>query len=184
MKIYTRTGDDGTTGLVGGSRALKSDPRIELLGDLDEVNSHLGVLRSLAIPARLDLLLGKVQSRIFETGSEVASVPEGRRGYEAALGTIIEDLEASIDDMEASLEPLRQFILPGGGPAGAQAHLARTVCRRAERSMVALAGSAQVRTDLLRFLNRLSDWLFVAARWLNRETGCEEVAWAKEENEP
>lgn len=181
MRIYTKTGDDGTTGLVGGSRIEKCDPRIEVLGDLDEVNSHLGILRSHALPEPMDRLIARVQSRLFEAGSEIASVPDGKVQYTAELGTVVEDLESSIDEMEASLEPLRQFVLPGGGAAGAHAHLARTVCRRAERSMVALAGSSGTRNDLISFVNRLSDWLFVAARFLNHRDGSAEVTWAKEE---
>lgn len=184
MKVYTKTGDNGTTGLVGGARASKADLRIQALGDLDEANCHLGLLRATRLSETMDTLVARAQARLFETGSEVASIEGARVSYSAELGSIVEDLEGSMDEMEGTLEPLRQFVLPGGSPAGAQAHLARAVCRRAERSLVALSGTTPVRGDLLRFLNRLSDWLFVAARTLNRRDGCTETAWAKEDTAP
>lgn len=148
------------------------------LGDLDEANCAIGALRSLGLPAPLDGLAERAQARLFEVGAEAASKPGSPHAARAELGTIVADLEASIDEMEERLVPLTAFILPGGSLRAAQAHLARAVCRRAERSFAALPGP---RADLLAFVNRLSDWLFVLARELNRADGAAEHTWKKEE---
>lgn len=180
MKIYTRTGDEGTTGLIGGSRVSKSDAAIECFGSLDELNTVLGLVRSNAQGWMLDLLLERIQRVVFEIGSEVASPADHRMSQTASLGTIVEDLERSIDVQEALLPELTQFILPGGSELGSRLHLARVFCRRAERRMVALNEIQHVRPELLVFINRLSDWLFVAARTANHDAGRPEAVWTKE----
>lgn len=177
MKVYTRTGDDGTSGLFGGGRARKSDSVFHALGDLDEANCSIGALRACGLPGPLDALAARAQARLFEVGAEAASKPGSPHAAVAELGTVVADLEASIDAMEEGVAPLTAFILPGGSPRAAQAHLARAVCRRAERSLAALPGT---RSDLLAFVNRLSDWLFVLARELNRAEGVAEHVWTKE----
>ena len=178
MKIYTRTGDDGTTGLIGGRRVSKSDPRIDCYGTVDELNAAVGVAAS-AAGRELAALLRAVQNDLFVLGSHLASPPDDSRA--ASLPPLDESiarrLEGEIDAAEAGLPPLRQFILPGGGEASARLHLARTVCRRAERLAVALAADAPVPDVAVCYLNRLSDWLFVMARRANRDAGVEDLPW-------
>jgi cob(I)alamin adenosyltransferase len=181
-KIYTRTGDEGETSLLGGLRVRKDDARIEAIGSVDEVNAAIGLVRaelgrSGVAPAELDEELGSIQHRLFDLGAELAN-----GGSESPRVTAIRDadageLEASIDQYEESLEPLCQFILPGGAPAAAQLHAARCVCRRCERRLVELAANEAVRSESLRYINRLSDWLFVAARVVNRVNRVPDVAW-------
>lgn len=181
MKIYTRTGDDGSTGLIGGRRVQKDDATVEACGALDELNAAIGLVRTVSGGWPLDLLLGRVQGLIFEVGAELAS-EEGRpQACTAALGSIDEDLERSIDIQEAMLPKLTRFILPGGSEIGARLHFARTVCRAAERRTVALAKEKPVRSEILTFLNRLSDWMFVAARTANHEADRPEPVWTKED---
>jgi cob(I)alamin adenosyltransferase len=174
-KIYTRTGDDGETGLFGGPRVRKDNPRLEAIGTLDELNAAMGVVRvelSRLQPADDDLnqFCQRVQHQLFNLGAELATPQPQPPGANLIL---IQDadvlaLEQAIDRWEADLEPLREFILPGGSAAAAQLHLARSVCRRAERLLVALSADAAVRGELIRYLNRLSDALFVAARSAHR----------------
>ena len=179
MKIYTRTGDDGTTGLLGGGRVRKSDPRIDCYGTVDELNAAVG-LAAVAAGAGLAAQLRAVQNDLFVLGSHLASPPEGAQ-RPAPLPPLDESiaarLESEIDAAEAALPPLRQFILPGGSELSARLHLARTVCRRAERLVVALAHQAPVPPAAVRYLNRLSDWLFVMARRANRAAGVEDIPW-------
>jgi cob(I)alamin adenosyltransferase len=179
MKIYTRTGDDGTTGLIGGRRVSKADARIDCYGTVDELNAAVGVAAVAAGP-QLAAQLRAVQSDLFVLGSHLAS-PSNDSGAAASLPPLDESvadrLEAEIDAAEANLSPLRQFILPGGSEASARLHLARTVCRRAERLAVSLAAHAPVPAVAVRYLNRLSDWLFVMARRANRAAGVEDVPW-------
>ena len=182
--ISTRTGDAGTTGLGDGSRCLKSAARIQALGDVDELNSHLGLLRSLGLPDAIDALLGQVQHDLFDLGGEL-SVP----GMTLLKPGQVAALDDALKDYNARLPPLAEFILPGGTQIAAQAHVCRTVARRAERAVVAVsnevaqAGGAEatvlLRAELLQYLNRLSDLLFVLARTLNRagDAASTEVYW-------
>lgn len=173
-KIYTRTGDDGSTGLDAHTRLPKDDARIEAMGEIDELNSALGMLLTEPLPEEARKLLVGIQHRLFDLGGELA-MPE----YQTLSGTDTSALETAIDHWNESLPPLKEFILPGGSRAGSQCHVARTICRRAERRLVHLNHSISQRPEMLRYLNRLSDLLFVLARVLNREAGMEAVYWQK-----
>lgn len=176
MRVYTRTGDDGETNLRQRSRVLKSDPRIEVLGDLDEVNAFVGLLLAhldhVAYPFLSSQLL-RIQEVLFHVGAEVSDVKGCRRVRESWVS----ELEEAIDRLEGSLPPLRHFILPGGHPTAGLLHVARTVARRAERHLVHLAQEAAVNPTSLAYLNRLSDFLFVAARHINAREGIAEPVW-------
>jgi cob(I)alamin adenosyltransferase len=175
-KIYTRTGDDGTTGLGDGSRVDKDDPRVEAYGTVDEANSAIGVvLASPSVPDDVRACLTEVQHDLFELGGELC-IP-GHRAIEAAFVT---RLENELDRLNAHLPALREFILPGGGPAAAACHVARTVVRRAERRVRTLAKREAVRDEVLHYLNRLSDLLFVIARVLARAEHGQEVTWDRQ----
>lgn len=180
MKIYTKTGDSGETGLFGGARLSKADRRVESYGAVDELNSAIGVARASGLSASADAALETVQSELFDLGAELATTP----GKEHKLTTPrvgdarIEALERAIDAHDAALPALTSFVLPGGSPAAAQLHLARCVCRRAERRVVALAAAEDVRPELVRYLNRLSDLLFTLARHENRAVGVADALWA------
>ena len=177
MKIYTRTGDRGETSLFGGARVPKNDARIEAYGTVDELNSHLGLARTAWPDSPVDAQLLEVQRDLFEIGAHLASPGTSRfAGVEAAR---IEALEQAIDSMESELEPLKSFILPGGTAAAAQLHVARTVCRRAERLVVALDDDEPATQSSIAYLNRLSDFLFVAARFANRKQGVGDVPWTR-----
>ena len=181
MKIYTKTGDDGETGLFGGPRVKKDAPRIETYGTVDELNSVLGVARSAGLDADIDQLIGRIQNELFALGAQLAT-PDPQAHQTAMIGQPqIAALEQAIVTFEARLEPLRQFILPGGTSGAAHLHLARTVCRRAERRLVTLIGQSAepISTELLVYLNRLSDLLFVLARAVNRAAGRDDVPWEK-----
>ena len=176
-KIYTRTGDDGCTGLGDGSRVDKNDPRVEAFGTVDELNSVLGILAAQSLPAQARKGINAIQHDLFDLGGELC-VPEL-----VAIGDDhIQRLETWLDAMNAELDYLEEFILPGGTPAAAHCHLARTVCRRAERRLVTLAHSAAVNPAALQYLNRLSDLLFVLARHLNRAAGEPDVLWQRGRN--
>ncbi len=184
-KIYTRTGDTGTTGLGDGSRVAKDDLRIQTLGDVDELNAAIGVLRShiqaceLETKATWDKSLSLIQHWLFDLGGEVC-IPN----FNLVQNIAIEYLEKSIDEMNESLPMLKDFILPSGHLTCSYAHQARAICRRAERSLMALQNRDQnIQTTSLQLLNRLSDWLFVASRKLQRETQGEEVLWQKNIND-
>ncbi len=177
MKIYTRGGDQGETSLFGGERVRKSDPRIDAYGTVDELNSVIGMARVLWAHSPLDRQLLHVQSDLFDLGAHLASPNETRRAFGVKLERIAE-LEHEIDAMEVELTPLRSFILPGGSAAAAQLHVARTVCRRAERLVVALGDQTSAAATNLAYLNRLSDYLFVAARFANLKQGVGDVTWA------
>jgi cob(I)alamin adenosyltransferase len=173
VRLYTRAGDTGDTGLYGGGRSRKSSPRIEALGEVDEANAAVGVARTrTAGDALLDPILEGVQHRLFDLGADLA-----QPGAQGRVTTAhVDALERAIDRLQDGTEPLRAFILPGGGAAGASLHLARAVARRAERSLVRLADAGEtVDPQAVIYLNRLSDLLFAAARWANREHG--EVEW-------
>jgi cob(I)alamin adenosyltransferase len=179
MKIYTKTGDDGTTGLLGSSRMLKDAPRIEAYGTVDELNAILGTARTSRLGPDADALLSRIQQELFEVGAALADPNPAGRFHHVVSAEHITRLESEIDAMEAQLAPLTQFIVPGGSSAAAFAHLARTVCRRAERQVVRLTHepAEQVPNELVVYLNRLSDWLFVLARRLNREDGVADIPW-------
>jgi cob(I)alamin adenosyltransferase len=180
MRIYTRTGDTGETGLIGGQRVPKDDPRVEAYGTVDELNAVLGVARGyLADLPDLDALLERFQSELFDIGAELASPPERAAQFQSLEERHIAAIEEAIDRLEEELPPLRQFILPGGTPASAYLHLARTVCRRAERQVVRLSHSSTVNAAIIKYLNRLSDLLFVMARVANYRTGVEDVKWGE-----
>ncbi|MCX6550161.1 MAG: cob(I)yrinic acid a,c-diamide adenosyltransferase [Acidobacteria bacterium] len=177
MKIYTRTGDGGATTLFDGTRIAKSDPRVDAYGEVDEANAVIGLVRSEGLDREIDDLLGQVQRDLFALGSRLADPAEriADRVTKIALGPEdVTRLEQAIDRFEEELEPLRRFILPGGTRAAAALHLARTVCRRAERRMVALA---VLEVEFLAYMNRLSDLLFVLARVVNHRAGVAEAEW-------
>ena len=182
MKIYTRTGDEGETGLFGGPRVRKDAQRVEAYGAVDELNAVLGSAVAALADTGLRAMLIEVQSTLFDLGGELATptvrerVAAGQLAPQVPVESI-ERLEGWIDELEEDLEPLTQFILPGGAPAAASLHHARTVCRRAERRAVTLAASEEVSGEALRYLNRLSDFLFVAARSVNHHAGVEEPRW-------
>jgi cob(I)alamin adenosyltransferase len=179
VKIYTRTGDAGQTALFDGSRVAKADPRVDAYGHVDELNAALGQARAAGVDAALDAWLEHLQRDLFALGAQLAD-PRSRiaaRVTRASLGpSDTERLEQWIDAAEAELPPLRRFVLPGGTPAGAALHLARTVCRRAERHIVGLGADA-VGPDLLAYVNRLSDLLFVLARLANARAGAPDQEW-------
>ena len=178
MKIYTRTGDDGTTGLLGAGRVPKSAPRVEAYGSVDELNASLGVARALDGESWLATELDAIQSHLFRVGAELATTSTEMLATLARVGDEdVEALEGWIDRLEADLPPLRRFLLPGGSALAAQLHLARTVCRRAERRVVALGDLEPVEPRIVRFLNRLADLLFVMARWSNHRAGQPEREW-------
>jgi len=174
-RLYTRTGDDGTTGLGDGTRVAKTGARVAAIGELDELNSHLGVLLAESLPAAIGTLLTHIQHDLFDLGGELA-IPGS-----VVLGSDrVTALEAATDGYNASLGPLREFILPGGGRAGAQAHVARAVCRLSERVLAGLASQEPVNPQSLAYVNRLSDLLFVLARQLNRAEGVKESHWERQ----
>jgi cob(I)alamin adenosyltransferase len=177
LKIYTRTGDHGQTSLFGGARVAKNDARIESYGTIDELSSHLGVSRAASIPSETDATLHQVQLDLFEIGAHLAS--PGTSRFPGVDTQRIEELEREIDRMETELEPLKTFILPAGSLAAAHLHVARTVCRRAERLVVALHDESPATLSTIAYLNRLSDYLFVAARFANKRAGIEDVPWTR-----
>lgn len=177
MKIYTKTGDKGETSLLSGSRVIKSDPRIESYGTVDELNSFIGLVRDHLEDENLKGLLLTVQEYLFTIGSHLAD--DGKRdfGLPPLVEDKITDLEKSIDAMNKVLEPMTNFILPGGSPAISHIHVARTVCRRAERRVVELDSRENRFGLVVRYLNRLSDFLFVLARWQHAQSNVAEIPW-------
>jgi len=176
-KIYTRTGDGGETGLGDGSRMRKDAPRVAALGDIDELNSALGVLLAEPLPGKIGAVLEDVQHDLFDLGGDI-SIP----GRATLTDGQIRRLESLLDEFNAGLPPLKEFILPGGTRAASLAHLARAVCRRAERTLVALARTDKIDALSRIYLNRLSDLLFVLGRTLNREGGRPDVLWQQGKN--
>jgi cob(I)alamin adenosyltransferase len=177
MKIYTRTGDQGTTSLLGGTRVAKHDLKIESYGTVDELNAWMGLLRDSASSQLGDSLLHSIQNNLFVIGSHLALEEGSTIKLPALPPNAIEELELAMDRMETELEPLKNFVLPGGNPIVSYAHLGRTVCRRAERRLAALMEDEKVDANLLIYLNRLSDFLFMASRYLTKELGAEERVW-------
>lgn len=173
-KVYTRTGDNGTTGMADGSRVAKNSPRMQAIGSIDELNAAIGVLRAEELPEQAEVCLRQIQNELFAFGGEL-SMPE----FKSITQECVQWLEQEIDKMNAKLPALEEFILPAGDRAVSVCHQARTVCRRAERELVALREGQQVRTELMRYINRLSDYLFVLARYIAHENGCDEVYWQK-----
>lgn len=181
MKIYTKTGDQGETSLFAGGRVSKNHPRVAAYGDVDELNAALGVARAETGGVGIDALLGEIQHDLFSLGAELATPDPAKRGGSGIRESRVDALERAIDEFESRLTPLREFILPAGCRLAAMLHLARTICRRAERSLVTLARSEGESLDLrtLRYLNRLSDLLFVLARIANRDAGVDDAPWRK-----
>lgn len=171
-KIYTRTGDDGTTGLGDGARVPKDHLRVEAYGTIDELNSVLGVALALPLPEEVRVALAPIQHELFDLGGELC-IP----GRDVIDESQVVRLEQALDGLNASLSPLKEFILPGGTQAAALMHLARTVCRRAERRIISLAHAEPVNTLSIKYLNRLSDLLFVAARYINVRAQTPEILW-------
>jgi cob(I)alamin adenosyltransferase len=176
-KIYTRTGDEGTTGLGDGSRTDKDSLRVAAMGDVDELNSMLGLLLCETLPDEVRTLLLSIQNDLFDLGGEV-SIP----GYNLLGENQPTRLEQAIDRFNDELEPLKEFILPGGNRAASITHLARAICRRAERKLVGLARTEKVTVTSRQYLNRLSDLFFVLGRWLNKTAGGADVLWQKNKN--
>ncbi|WP_108662258.1 cob(I)yrinic acid a,c-diamide adenosyltransferase [Acuticoccus kandeliae] len=177
-KIYTRTGDDGSTGLGNGERRKKFDTRVASYGTVDETNAVIGCARTMGPDSRLDAMLGRIQNDLFDLGADLATPENANLPYEPLriVANQVDRLEREIDELNAALNPLKSFVLPGGSALSAQLHLARTVSRRAERIMVELAQDEPVGEAALRYINRLSDFLFVAARVANRG-GADDILW-------
>jgi cob(I)alamin adenosyltransferase len=181
VKIYTKTGDAGDTGLFGGGRVPKDDPRVEAYGDVDELNAVLGMARAVELMPRIDEVLVPLQRDLFAIGALLATPDRDRMAQHLEKARIDErrvaELEQAIDDAESELEPLRAFVLPGGTPKAAALHVARTVCRRAERRVVRLQHDVEVPGIVVIYMNRLSDLLFTLARLANKRAGAGEVTW-------
>ncbi len=181
LKIYTRTGDEGDTGLFGGGRVAKDHPRVEAYGDIDELNAAIGMARAVELMPRVDEVLAPLQRDLFAIGALLATPNRDKMAEQLAKARIdgerIAQLERAIDEGESELEPLKAFILPGGTPKAAALHVARTVCRRAERRVVALMHDTELPQLVCIYLNRLSDLLFVLARVANARAGAGEVTW-------
>ena len=181
MKIYTKTGDAGQTGLFGGGRVSKDDPRVEAYGDVDELNAQLGFVRAVEIMPRIDEVLVPIQRDLFSIGALLAT-PDLAKMHDHLAKAQIDDkrilgLEQEIDACDRELEPLRSFIVPGGTPKAAALHVARTVCRRAERRVISLQKEVEIPAIVVVYLNRLSDLLFTLARVANHRAGAGEVTW-------
>jgi cob(I)alamin adenosyltransferase len=189
-KVYTKTGDGGTTRLVGGREVSKGEPRIEAYGTVDELNAVIGLVRTFVqradakkdVTDQLEMMLEHIQNDLFNLGADLATVPSDRwEGMRLINAGDIDRLEQWIDTLNVSLPPLKDFILPGGGPVGAFLHQARTVCRRAERTLVRLGElEPESLTTTLPYLNRLSDFLYVLGRWAAAELGEPEFLWSRE----
>lgn len=181
MKIYTKTGDTGDTGLFGGGRVAKNHPRVEAYGDVDELNATLGLVRAVEPMPRVDEVLVPIQRDLFAIGALLATPDREKMRQHLEKARVddarITELERAIDDGDAELEPLRSFIVPGGTPKAAALHVARTVCRRAERRVVELGQDTELPALVVIYLNRLSDLLFTLARVANKRAGAGEVTW-------
>ena len=191
MKIYTKTGDKGTTALYGGTRVSKASARVESYGNIDELNAFLGVAKTHIQDPEVVRQLKKIQFDLFTLGSEAATptdklmLANGKSRLDLTITeTEIIELEEWMDEMETHLQPLQYFILPGGGPSATALHVCRTVCRRAERSLVYLNESEEVRPELIKYLNRLSDYFFVLSRFVSKQHGEAEEFWNPSERLP
>ncbi len=181
MKIYTKTGDAGETSLYGGQRVLKNIVRVETYGTVDECNAVLGLAAGLIEDAEAKAVVTRIQGELFEVGADLATPLERGETVPRVRAEETAQLEAEIDRFEEELEPLRHFILPGGSPGGAMLHQARAVCRRAERHLVTLESTDAVNPEVGRYLNRLSDHLFVLARLVSHRAGAPETIWERPE---
>ncbi len=179
MKIYTKTGDDGSTGLFGGGRIRKDHPRMEATGSVDELNAVLGVARAEVLPAEINQLLARIQNELFDIGATLATTNPHKLEAPDVTESKIAALEAAIDAFDARLPTLKNFILPAGTRAAAALHFARTVCRRAERRTLAAQAEIHIPPEIAIYLNRLSDLLFVLARTANASAGQADVLWQK-----
>lgn len=186
-KLYTRTGDQGTTALVGGERIAKDNPRLEAYGTVDELNSWLGLvgsdLAALKMPVDFKRLITFIQNKLFDIGGNLATLPGSSSASYTADPVSADDitrLEDAIDQIDAVIPQIRQFVLPAGSEASCRAHIARTVCRRAERRIITLSDISEVDPLIMRFVNRLSDLLFAIARFLNISRGQNEIFWSKD----
>lgn len=182
MKIYTKTGDEGMTSLIGGKRVAKNSARLESYGTIDELNSVLGMIRSFPMAPEVEDELVEIQSRLFDVGGNLATDPENAP-LKMKLGVKekdIERLEKAIDRMDGEVPPMTHFVLPGGNEVVSFCHIARTVCRRAERRILDLGGEAEVDALVLKYVNRLSDYLFILSRKLAHDSGLEERKWIPE----
>lgn len=178
MKIYTKTGDKGTTSLFGGKRVSKSDLRIETYGTIDELNSYVGLVRDQAVNQNRKNVLVEIQDRLFTIGSILATEPGNTKvKIPSLIQKDVTNLEKEIDAMDASLPPMKSFVLPGGHQAVSFCHVARTVCRRAERLVIALDGQEKIDALVIQYLNRLSDYLFMLSRKMSAELNAEEMPW-------
>ena len=178
MKIYTKTGDAGETSLFAGGRVSKNHLRLHTYGTVDELNSIIGIVQALPMDTELKTRLIRVQNELFHVGSDLATPLDAQADWVVRVSEpLIHQLEADIDELEQELEPLKNFILPGGTLAASHLHQARTVCRRAERWLVALGEQEEINAFALQYLNRLSDWLFVVARAANARAGMPDVIW-------
>jgi cob(I)alamin adenosyltransferase len=179
-KIVTRTGDDGTTGLAGGGRVSKDSPRIWAVGTVDELNSAIGLARALRADPDLDVRLRDIQNDLFNLGAELATPADKfKKGMPCIEPSHVTCLEKLVEELSKELGPLTEFILPGGSPMGAQLHVARTICRRAERFCVRMRKEEKIGEWAVPYLNRLSDALFMLARWSNKKAGVKETYWKK-----
>jgi cob(I)alamin adenosyltransferase len=179
-KIVTRTGDDGTTGLAGGKRVSKDSPRIWAVGTVDELSSAIGLARALRADPALDVRLREIQNDLFNLGAELATpANKFQKGMPRIEPQHITGLEELVEELSKELGPLTEFILPGGSPTGAQLHVARTICRRAERFCVRMRKEETIGELVVPYLNRLSDALFMLARWSNQKAGVKETCWKK-----
>ena len=185
MKIYTRTGDDGTTGLIGGTRVKKHNIRLESYGTIDELNSYMGMIRAMQTDKKTDQVIEGIQNKLFVIGANLATEEsiEIVKKQLPCKKSDVELLEKEMDRMNLELPDLRNFILPGGAQVAAVCHVARTVCRRAERRIVELAESQEVDAQFIKYINRLSDYLFVLSRYLNLQQNSPEILWEPELDE-
>jgi len=181
LKVYTKTGDDGTTGLYGGGRTTKTSRRIHAIGEVDELNAAIGVARTHSKGDPLDETMDRIQNWLFDLGAELASPPGGKFQLARISDNHSLLLEHSMDAQNEQLAALKVFILPGGTALAAHLHLARCVCRRAERAVIHLSESEPVRSEMRTFLNRLSDWLFVSARTANHCRNVNDIEWKQSE---
>ena len=179
MKIYTKSGDDGKTGLFHGPRVSKDDARIEAYGTVDELSSVLGLTRGTELPEDVDLVIERIQHQLFSLGAELATPDPSEHGTALINSADTDWIEETIDRFDSELEPLKTFILPGGTRAAAAFHHARVVCRRAERRVVTLSRATELSTEALTYLNRVGDLLFVLARYANSVSGTPDVAWER-----
>lgn len=178
MKIYTKTGDSGQTSLLGGKRVSKAHLRIEAYGTVDELNAYVGMVRDQEVNASRAPFLKEIQDRLFTIGADLATAPDAAKVKKPDLHEEdVMQLEGAMDEMDAVLPPLKHFVLPGGHPVVSFCHLARTVCRRAERACIALAEEESVNPLVITYINRLSDYFFVLGRMNAQELGVEEVTW-------